>query len=106
MAAPVFDKNFALNVMYPAANAAYLVMSVPPPPLALPDGYVMIGTIMADPTKAAAAMAQAHPDQQRIANSAVSESSIFGLVAWNDALKSVLVAIRGTKTIWEWLGDF
>lgn len=106
MAAPVFDKNFALNVMYPAANAAYLVMSVPPPPLDLPDGYVMIGTIMADPKKAAPAMAQAHPDQQRIANAAVSESSVFGLVAWNDALKSVLVAIRGTKTIWEWLGDF
>ncbi|MBT9332148.1 lipase family protein [Paracidobacterium acidisoli] len=106
MAAPAFDKNFVLNTMYPAANAAYLVMSVPAPPLALPEGYVMVDTIKADASKGAQAMAQAQADQQRIANAAVSESSIFGLIAWNDPLKSVIVAIRGTKTIWEWLGDF
>jgi len=36
----------------------------------------------------------------------VAESSIFGLVAYNAAAKTAIVAIRGTKTIWEWVGDF
>jgi hypothetical protein len=58
-----FDINFAINVMYPSANAAYLMMSVPQPPLQLPPGFVVIGPIMADPMIAAAAMAKATPDQ-------------------------------------------
>jgi triacylglycerol lipase len=101
-----FDKNFAINVMYPAANAAYLIMNVPQPPLPLPDGYTLVGPILADPTKTVTAMAQAHPDQQRIANATTSESSIFGLVAYNAAIQTAIVAIRGTKTIWDWLADF
>jgi triacylglycerol lipase len=101
-----FDINFAINVMYPAANAAYLIMNVPQPPLQLPAGFKLVGPIMADPLLAAHAMAQAEPDQQRIANSMVAESSIFGLVAWNAATKTAIVAIRGTKTIWDWIGDF
>jgi len=100
-----FDKNFAITVMYPAANAAYLVMNVPTPPLALPAGFVSVGLIQANPADAAPAMAAATPDHQRIANAAVSESSIFGLVAWNAATKTAIVAIRGTKTIWEWIAD-
>jgi triacylglycerol lipase len=101
-----FDVNFAINVMYPAANAAYLVMNVPQPPLQLPPGFTLVGPIMADPARAASAMAQAQPDQQRIANSMVAESSIFGLVAWNATNNTAIVAIRGTKTIWDWIGDF
>jgi predicted lipase len=75
------------------------------PPLTLPAGYVWVGTIMADPQKAAAAMAAANPDQQRLANSTVLESAIFGLVAWNAATATALVAIRGTSTINDWLAD-
>jgi predicted lipase len=61
---------------------------------------------MADPSKLALSrLAQAHPDQQRIANTAVSESSIFGLVAWNASALTAIVSIRGTKTIWEWIAD-
>lgn len=101
-----FDIDFAINVMYPAATAAYLIMNVPPPPLALPPGYALVGPIMADPLSAALAMAQAAPDQQRIPNAMVSESSIFGLVAWNAPAQTAIVAIRGTKTIWDWIGDF
>jgi predicted lipase len=100
------DIDFAINVMYPAANGAYLIMNVPQPPLQLPPGFTLVGPIMADPAQAAHAMAQAQPDQQRIANSMVSESSIFGLIAWNAATKTAIVAIRGTKTIWDWIGDF
>jgi triacylglycerol lipase len=36
----------------------------------------------------------------------VAESRIFGLVAWSASTSTAIVAIRGTKTIWEWLGDF
>ena len=52
-----FDKNFAINVMYPAANAAYLVMSVPTPPLMLPPGFTVSGLIQANAADAAPAMA-------------------------------------------------
>ena len=40
-----------------------------------------------------------------MANKTVSENKNFGLVAWNDATKTAIVSIRGTKTIWEWIAD-
>jgi predicted lipase len=52
-----------------------------------------------------AAMAVADPKQQRIVNSALTESNIFGLVAWNGATKTAMVAFRGTATIWDWIDD-
>jgi triacylglycerol lipase len=100
-----FDKNFAINTMYPLANAAYLVMNSPAPPLSLPDGFTSAGLIQANPQDAARAMNAATPDHQRLANNMVSESSVFGLVAWNAATKTAIVAVRGTKTIWDWLAD-
>lgn len=100
-----FDKNFAINTMYPLANAAYLVMNSPTPPLALPAGFAVSGLIQANAAHAAAAMATADPDHQRLANLMVSESSIFGLVAWDNTAKTAIVAIRGTQTIWEWIAD-
>jgi triacylglycerol lipase len=101
-----FDKNFAITAMYPAANAAYVIMGVPQPPLLLPVGYSLVGAIHADPTKAFAAMLQAHPDHQRMATATLAESSIFGFVAWNAAAQNAIVSIRGTQTIWDWLDDF
>jgi len=100
-----FNVDFAINVMYPAASAAYLTMSVPIPPLNLPAGFVSAGTISANPQDAAAAMKTATADQQRLANKVVTESSIFGLVAWNSAEKTAIIAIRGTETWQEWLAD-
>ncbi|HEY3744538.1 MAG TPA: lipase family protein [Bryobacteraceae bacterium] len=101
-----FDKAFAISTMYPCANAAYLVMSVPTPiGLNLPAGFALAGLIHANPSDAAVAMAAATPDHQRLANNMVAESSIFGLVAWNAGTKTAIVAIRGTATIWDWLDD-
>src|SRR5580700_3154644 len=100
-----FDKTFAIDVMYPFANAAYLAMNVPTPPLALPAGYSVAGLLQANPGDAAQAMSAAPPDHQRLANKMVSESSIFGLVAWNATAKTAIVAIRGTQTIWDWISD-
>lgn len=100
-----FNKTFAVNVMYPCANSAYLVMNLPTPTLALPPGFVSSGLISASPQDAAPAMAAADPDHQRLANKMVSESSIFGLVAWDPTSKTAIVAIRGTETIWDWIDD-
>ncbi|HWE52960.1 MAG TPA: lipase family protein [Bryobacteraceae bacterium] len=100
-----FDKTFAVNVMYPCASGAYLVMNLPTPPLALPPGFALCGLISANPQHAAAAMAVADPDHQRLANKMVQESSIFGFVAWDAVNQAAIVAIRGTQTIWDWMDD-
>ena len=96
---------FLIDVVYPAAQSAYTVMSLPTPPLSLPPGYVLQGTINANPQEAAALMQQANPDQQRLANHMVSESSIFGLVAWDQAAQTAIVAIRGTQNLQDWVND-
>jgi len=100
------DVQFIINVVYPAASSACTIMNVPTPPLSLPPGYELVDAINADPKRAASAMLTAAPAQQHIANTMLSESSIFGLVAWNAQEETALVAIRGTKTIWEWIEDY
>src|ERR1700722_8884910 len=70
------EVQFLIDVLYPAAQAAYAIMSVPTPPLTWPAGYTLVSAIHADPQKAAAAMAAANPDAQRLANETVIESSI------------------------------
>ncbi len=98
-----FDATFMIDVIYPAANSAYSIMTVPSPPL--PDGYALVGAIEADPKAAAAVMAQADPRLHRIVSDALSESNVFGLVAWNETAKTALIAFRGTQTIWDWVDD-
>lgn len=98
-----FDPAFVIDTIYPAANSAYLIMTVPNP--ALPTGYNLVGAIEADMQNAAAAMAAAAPNQTRMAHGMLSESNIFGLVACNPADATAIVAFRGTKTVWEWIGD-
>ena len=98
-----FDPRFAIDVMYPAASSAYLIISVPAPPL--PPGYALVGAIEADPGKALAAMALADPRLHHIVDKMLLESSIFGLVAWNDAAKTAIVAFRGTLTMVDWVDD-
>jgi predicted lipase len=98
-----FDPKFAIDVMYPAANAAYVIMNAPDP--ALPDGFKLIGAIQASPKDGLAAMLAADPKQQRIMNSAMKESNIFGLVAFNATTSTAMVAFRGTETIWDWIDD-
>jgi triacylglycerol lipase len=98
-----FDPRFAIDVIYQADSSAYLIMTVPDPPL--PEGYSLVGPIEADARRAAAAMAIAEPRHHHMVNAMLSESSHFGLVAWHDATKTALVAFRGTVTIWDWIDD-
>jgi hypothetical protein len=100
-----FDPTFAIDIMLPAAQAAYLAMSVPMPTLSLPAGYSVAGVLQADPDLAAPLMAVSDPDQKRLAVKMVTESSIFGVVLWSGRAKTAIVAIRGTATLTDWLSD-
>lgn len=95
-----FDVNLAIQVMLPAANAAYQIMNNPTPPL--PAGYTLVGEILADPAQAGGAMAAATPLMQGMVAGMLVESPKFGLVAWNAATTTALVSIRGTQTILDW----
>lgn len=98
-----FDVQLAIEVIYPAANSAYQIMNVPTP--ALPPGYALVGRIEANPQQAAGAMAASDPHQHRMVNHMLLESSIFGLVAFNPASSTALVAFRGTQTLEDWVDN-
>lgn len=98
-----FDLQLAIDVIYPGANSAYQIMNVPAP--ALPAGYTLVGRMEANPQDALAAMLASDPLQHTIVNHMLLESNIFGLVAWNQAAGTALVAFRGTQTIMDWIDD-
>ena len=98
-----FDPQIAINLYYPAANSAYLIQTVPAPPL--PAGFTLTGPLMADPNKAAAMMAAAPAAQHAMVNAMLADSNIFGLVAWNATSKTAMVAFRGTQDAKDWLDD-
>lgn len=98
-----FDPQFAISVAYPAANSAYLIQTVPNPPL--PPGFALAGAIVADPQQAAAMMAAADPKMHIMVNAMLADSSTFGLVAWNGATKTAIVSFRGTVDVHDWLDD-
>ncbi|HTS78649.1 MAG TPA: lipase family protein [Bryobacteraceae bacterium] len=99
-----FDPQFAINVAYPAANSAYLIQTVPNPPL--PGGFALAGAIEADPQQAVALMAKTDPKQHVMVNAMLADSNIFGLVAWNPADKMAIVSFRGTVDVHDWIEDF
>ncbi len=97
------DPHFLIDVMIPAATAAYDIMTDPNPHL--PAGFKLVGAIEADRQAAAPAMALANAAQMRAVSAMLANSHIFGLVAFNDATKTAIVAIRGTKSLVDWLAD-
>jgi hypothetical protein len=98
-----FDLQFAINVIYPAARSAYEIMNVPKP--VLPPGYALVAPIEADPEAALPPMLLVDPIHHHIVNQMLRESNIFGLVAWNRAASTSLVAFRGTQTIMDWVDN-
>ena len=101
------DPQFAINTIFPAASAAYLIQTVPSP--MLPAGYTLVKAIEANMHEAAPAIAQAIAANQvahlKIVHAMLADSNIFGLVAWNAAEKTALVAFRGTQTLKDWIDD-
>ncbi len=98
-----FDPRFMIDVIYPAATSSYLMTTVHAPPL--PAGYTLVGAIEADPRAATTVAALTDAKLHEIAAGMLSESKVFGLVAWNEAAKTALVAFRGTQSIWDWIND-
>ncbi len=98
-----FDPRFMIDVIYPAATSSYLMTTVHAPPL--PAGYTLVGAIEADPRAATTVAALTDARLHEIAAGMLSESKVFGLVAWNEAAKTALVAFRGTQSIWDWIND-
>jgi triacylglycerol lipase len=88
----------ALNLFYPAANAAYGCQD--PAHLIIGNGFEYRAQIKVDPQKAAAIP----PRHLPLLASMLKVSPIFGYVATRPG--AVLVAIRGTETPGEWLCDF
>ena len=98
-----FDPRFMIDVIYPAATSAYLMTTVHAPPL--PAGYTLVGAIEADPRAATSVAALTDARLHEIVAGMLSESKVFGLVAWNEPAKTALVAFRGTQSIWDWIND-
>lgn len=88
----------ALNLFYPAANAAYGCQD--PAHLLVGNGFVYQAQIKVDPIKAA----QIPPQHLPLLTSMLKVSPIFGFVATRPG--AVFVSIRGTETPGEWLCDF
>ena len=97
------DPKFLIDPMYPAAAAAYYIMTNPSP--TMPAGFTLVGAIMAQPELAAAFMAKADAAQLRLVHAMLLDSPIFGFVAWNGAASTALVSFRGTQTVEDWLDD-
>ncbi len=96
----MLNKELTIGVAIPAAIAAYAAMN--PAPLVMPVGYELVGRIQAVPlTLFTAANAS---KSFRHAHAMIAESSIFGFVA--RGATDILVAIRGTQTLMDWLSDF
>jgi hypothetical protein len=88
----------ALNLYYPAANAAYGCQD--PAHLQVGNGFVYRSQIQVDPQKAA----QVPPNHLPLLASMLKLSPIFGFVATRPG--AVFVSIRGTEAPGEWLCDF
>lgn len=88
----------ALNLFYPAANAAYGCQD--PAHLIVGNGFAFVSQIKVDPQKAA----KVPPQHLPLLTSMLKVSPIFGFVATRPG--AVFVSIRGTESPGEWLCDF
>lgn len=87
----------ALNVFYPAANAAYACQDVTH--LVVGNGFTISAQIVIDPQKAA----QVPPKHLPMLASMLKLSAAFGFVAKRPG--TVLVSFRGTENAGDWLCD-
>lgn len=88
----------ALNLFYPAANAAYGCQD--PAHLLPGNGFTYQAQIVVDAVKAA----QVPPKHLPLLASMLKLSPIFGFIAARPG--ALMVAIRGTESTGEWLCDF
>ncbi len=92
------DAAEALNLFYPAANAAYGCQD--PIHMLIGNSFSFTNQIKVDPVKAA----KVPPQHLPMLSSMLKVGPIFGYVARRDG--AVFVSFRGTETPEEWLCDF
>jgi hypothetical protein len=100
------DLEFAVSDGYLMACSAYTAMTATPAQIPLPPGYQFVGLLQANPAHAAAHMAASTPQAQHPALSMLKESPIWGLAAYAPGTGTMILAIRGTESLWEWIADF
>jgi hypothetical protein len=88
----------ALNLFYPAANAAYGCQD--PAHILIGNGFTYRAQIKVDPQKAA----QVPPQHLPLLTSMLKLSPIFGFIAACPG--AVFISVRGTEVPGEWLCDF
>ena len=88
----------AMNLFYPAANAAYGCQD--PLHMIIGNGFTYDAQIKVDPAKAA----KVPPQHLPLLSSMLKVGPIFGYVAKRDG--AAFVSFRGTETPEEWLCDF
>jgi hypothetical protein len=100
------DLEFACADGFLMATSAYAAMSLAPSAIPLPPTYEFAGLLLAHPPDAAQHMAASTQQEQHPALSMLHESQIWGLAAYQPTSQTLILAIRGTETIWEWIADF
>ncbi len=103
-----FDPEFALDVLIPIAEAAYLPVLQPD---SLPPGYEAVGAITVNQVRAAALTAQAAASAAPAPHLAMvqrmrQDGDGFGWVVQNTAEQILAVSFRGTVSLADWLHDF
>ena len=100
-----FDPQFALDVLLPLAEAAYVADE---DQLSLPQGFSVVGQIRLDKAKMTAMVAQAAPSphQATLLAQLQASSNAFGWVVQNTTTQTVAVTFRGTSDLDDWLRDF
>ena len=95
------DIPFARGDGYLMASAAYAAMSLPPSQIVPPMGYQWVRQLMAG---SASATALSSADQ-RPALAMLKESPVWGIAAYSPLTHGVILSIRGTESLFEWLED-
>jgi triacylglycerol lipase len=103
-----FEVSRAIDGYIPLLECSYqLARGLP---FSLPDGYEEIGRVRADAGEVgrlarAEASAQAQPEARAMA-AAIAFPDLFGFIVRETASGAVIVSIRGTLVVEEWLRNF
>jgi triacylglycerol lipase len=105
-AASWHDLEFACADGFDMANAAYAAMTLSPTVIRLPPTYQFAGLLTATPPSPATLALTTTDKTAHPTLSMWKESPIWGCAVYQPSTGTVILAIRGTETLWEWIADF
>jgi len=100
-----FDKDFALNVALPLAEAAYAVMHNQVDEPTFPAGYRKTGLIRAQSALLTELRSLEDGEHAGMMKKLLGDSDVFGLMGNNLATKIAFVSFRGTQNLIDWEHD-